>query len=311
MNGMAAAAVVMMMTGAWDLEREYATPEPVRGAARVGEGWWTWGEVLRSWNPRGGSTLRGRFRTREGGCVVDVNRDGQLDLVAQTEEGLMWFEAPRFRGRLIDRGAVMFDCREAELLGHRGVLVVHRGMQVRLYEYADGRWPYRELYSFYTASEQGGLLLKDIDRDGRTDIVCGNYWIRSPEEYELPWRLYAINLYHETENAATAKMAFRGEDLVWLESRRAPGRVVVFKRPPGDPKVLWEAQRFAEASYPRAVVVLGSGEVVIGENNGAGVSRVRMLEGAMVGEGRAVFELFEWRGRVVGVGEKGVYFWRR
>lgn len=307
MNGMVWALGLWAL--AWTVDREWPAPEEIRGTARVGGAWWTWGEALRSWDPETGRSQRlALIRTGDGGCIMDVNQDGRPDLVAMTEEGLAWWEAPRFRKRVIDRGAVISDCREATLLGHRGLLVIHRGMQIRMYEFAGGKWPYRELYSFYTASEQGGLLIRDIDGDARPDIVCGNYWIRSPEEWDRPWRLYAINLYHETENAASARLLFRGEDLVWLESRRAPGRVTLFRRP-ADPKVLWEAVRYGEANYPRAVTLVG-GEVVLGESNGD-ASRIRTLEGANVDTGHAVFELFEWNGRLVGVGPRGIYFWRK
>mgnify|MGYP002783875302 CR=1 FL=1 len=293
----------------WTFEKEWRAPEPVRGVAQVAGEWWTWGEALRAWNPVTGASRRlARIKTQASGCVIDVNQDGRPDLVAMTGQGLEWFEAPGFRARTIDAGALVSDCREATLLGHRGVLAIHRGMQVRLYEYVAGSWSYRELYSFYTASEQGGLLVRDIDGDTRPDIVCGNYWIRSPEEWELPWRLYAINLYHETENAATARMAFRGEDLVWLESQRAPGRVTLFRRP-ADPKVLWEAVRYGEANYPKAVVVMKD-TVLIGENNGA-ESRLRTLEGEVIDTGRGVLALFESGGRLVGAGPRGFYFWRK
>ena len=41
-------------------------------------------------------------------------------------------------------------------------------------------WPYREIYSIYTPSQQTGLSMRDIDGDGRIDILCGNYWIQKP-----------------------------------------------------------------------------------------------------------------------------------
>ena len=114
------------------------------------------------------------------------------------------------RTERMDTSAAAVDMREASLLGHRGLLVVHRGMQLRLYERPEGnaaRWPYRELYSFYTASEQGGLLIHDVDDDGKPDLICGNYWVQSPSDFDLPWRLFAINLYHETPLAASARLA--------------------------------------------------------------------------------------------------------
>ena len=85
----------------------------------------------------------------------------------------------------IDNGTDMPNCLAVTFLGHKGVLVVNRGMQMRFYEYSD--FHYREIYSFYSPSRQAGLLVADVDQDGRPDILCGNYWIRSPGQFGLPW----------------------------------------------------------------------------------------------------------------------------
>jgi hypothetical protein len=80
------------------------------------------------------------------------------------------------------------DILPATLLGHRGVLLIHKRMQVRFYEIpADptARWPSQDVYSFYSPSHQGGLRMADIDGDGLPDILAGMYWIRSPESFEL------------------------------------------------------------------------------------------------------------------------------
>ena len=126
---------------------------------------------------------------REGGCLFDADGDGQPDLVASEPGALVWFRFPDGARHVIDTGADSPDIIPAVLLGRRGVLLIHKHAQVRFYE--PGRdpaapWHATDLYSIYTPSWQGGLRLADIDRDGRTDILCGNYWIRSPERWELP-----------------------------------------------------------------------------------------------------------------------------
>lgn len=236
---------------------------------------WTWGEQLTRWSlPDLREEVLGRFGTREGGCVFDVDRDGQLDLVAPTAEGLAWFRAPRWERTIIDAEAETLDCLGTTLLGHRGLLTVHLGMQVRFYERpprAGERWPYREIYSFYTASHQAGLLLHDVDSDGLPDIFCGNYWIRSPREFALPWTLYAINTWSEQPRSASARLALLGRSLVWAESRLSPARVALFRRPL-NPRILWEPMLLdlgRPLAYPQALAIWRERFLVLGENNGA------------------------------------------
>lgn len=178
---------------------------------------------------------------------VDVDRDGRMDqvlvegggvegaLVAISSDGKRW---------LIDHHVVTRECYSLELFGRRGIMILPYGMAIRFYETGGtwgSKWNYTELYSFYTASWQGGLVQADVDGDGHPDLFCGNYWIQSPTSFELPWRLFAINAFHEHPFSATAQLHWDGKRLLWVESRRPKGRVFWF-RPPEDVKQLWTAQ---------------------------------------------------------------------
>lgn len=252
----------------WRLADSKAVSQSILGAAIAADRLYTWGRELRRWNLSTlQSTVLARFQTGEGGCLVDIDRDGRIDLVAPTSRGLAWFRAPLFAPQVIDSGAVTWDCSSADLHGHWGVVVVHRGMQVRLYEFIEERWTYHEIYSFYTASEQAGLLWRDIDADGRPDLVCGNYWIQSPPAFDLPWRLFAINTLNDRPRSASARLTFLGPKLVWAESRESPARLALFT-PPRDPKLIWTMELLAsDLRNPQGLATDGS-QILVAENAG-------------------------------------------
>ncbi len=65
-------------------------------------------------------------------------------------------------------------------------------------------WRETELYTIYTPSTEGGLVISDIDGDGLPDLLCGNYWMKSPTAFELPWREFAIDTWNEEEGSGDA-----------------------------------------------------------------------------------------------------------
>lgn len=241
----------------------------IRGGAASNDGKAAivWGEGVYRVDLRSGRSERlavGSFR--ENGCVAE----GGLVLV--NDDRLVWLAGPKYdRLEVIDTGAEIADCLEATLLGRRGILVTWRGLQVRHYFPAQGerRWPYREIYSFYTASYQAGLLLRDVDDDGRPDLMCGNYWIQSPAEYDLPWRLFAINTYNDTPLAAKMRLAWLERNgafplLVAAQGALEQGRVTLFERP-ADPKQLWGERVLAAMPRPAAIAVTRRGLLVNGQ----------------------------------------------
>jgi len=233
------------------------------GGWREGNALITWGDGLRRWAwPRLTTTL-----LRSGRIEAACPFAGGYAL--QVQGRLMWWR--RGAETLIEEASAAVDLLETRLFGRHGLLVVHRGMQLRFYQAPRATepvrphgWPYRELYSFYTSSEQGGLLIQDVNRDGRPDILCGNYWLQAPPEFAESWRLFAINLFHETPLAASARLAwFRGR-LLWLESKSARARASWFTPPP-DPRQLWiETPLEIDLRYPRGVTA-SAGRIWIAE----------------------------------------------
>ena len=212
----------------------------------------------------------------EGGCTHDINGDGTLDVVLQSGEkpgNLVWIDGRDGKSHTIDTGIEMHDCVVTTLLGHTGVLMIQRGIQVRFYtmpEKPGGEWSYREIYSFYTPSYQTSLILADVDGDGLTDIFCGNYWMKSPERWELPWHIFAINTYSETPKSAMLRLALLDRNhLVAAQSHMPDARLTIFEKP-DDPGRLWVGNRLSDKLHlvnPHGLVAW-DGNILVGENNG-------------------------------------------
>ena len=223
-----------------------------------GAGQFTWGRRVLQWRKsKYRQVAQAPHGYDDGGCVF-----GTADLILAERPAtgtlgrLVHLPAPGYKPVTIDTGVELHDCVPTTLFGRSGFLMVHRFTQVRFYWLGDGRWQMQELYSIYTASRQGGLAVFDVDRDGRPDIFCGNYWVRSPEQFDLPWHIFAINVLHADSADANFVLAPWQGELIALQRENNASPLRRFS-PPADVHQLWPEAASGEFRQPKVIAPLG------------------------------------------------------
>lgn len=262
----------------------------------------TWGERIQRWTLDGRVRTLAEVRNGPGGCA---GPDGTLYL--EEAGGLVRRKPPYQQAEVVEKATEFADCLPASLFGRTGVLLLHFFSQLRFYQ--EPAWDYRELYSIYTASRQGALVQADIDGDGRMDLFAGNYAMLNPGRIELPWRLHAVNLWHEQPDSARARIAvLNPHRIVWAESESAPARVAIFDFT-GDFRQTWRETRLpGEFRYPRGVAYAAdSSEIIVGDE-----TQVRAFDASeprpvrVWAQGFPTLRLWAWRGRVLVATPSGV-----
>lgn len=248
----------------------------------------TWGTDLLEWNLESRTSRKAASGPYRSGCV---SPDGAVVALQLPNGNLIVRRGPRWtRSEFVDKNVEMSDCLWTTLLGQPGLLLIHRHAQVRHYHLQPPepaahrkklqRWPYREIYSIYTASRQTGLAVHDVDADGNPDILVGNYWIRSPRSsdpnaYDLPWRLFAFNAYYSEPDSSTVSLAPVWGGIVVGQREHVPSLFSWFT-PESDITQLWRETAISGwLTRPRALLAVGS-ELLVGEDNGDS-SRVYLL----------------------------------
>ena len=264
-----------------------AHADGITGAALHREHLVTWGRHITRWrlpDLRPSTIAAAETGRGEGGCIVDPAgpRWGVVTQEGIPSGRLVLRRAPKFAPEILDDGVEMHDCLATQLDGRPGIAVLHRFAQLRFYTapaQTAKRWPYRELYSIYTPSRQGGLLLAELG------LVVGNYWMH-PGERGGHWREFAINTWSEDEDSATLRWVQRGTEFVAAQGHVARDARVSRFSAPGDVTQLWNEVRLSDGlnlRYPHALAASDAG-IVVGENAGPDSRLLFFRDGAAPAE---------------------------
>lgn len=296
-----------------------------------------WGAGIERWDVHAAKSSRvakGEFH--EGGCLLDVDGDGRIDVIANEGSDapgdLVWLHAPDWSRHVIDTGIDTRDVLPATLAGHRGILVMQQQHQVRFYEVpadAASHWKRTDILAFGTPSAQGGLLLADIDGDGQPDILSGNAWLQAPASPAMPWHSFAIDAPGAPQ--PTSQLHLLYADLwgagslnrIALERDGSPARFTWSARPK-DARQLWLQHPIAELpdlDQPSLLAAAdfnsdGRTDLLVTERGGQGRLIVLFNAGeqrfrpVVMGQTGGIFAAILLKDEIVTVQPDGLYRWQ-
>jgi hypothetical protein len=188
--------------------------------------------------------------------VADVDGDGRNDVVSLMEDRLVWFRnaAGRWIAQDIDRER-LHDVEIADLDGDGRLDIVARGQlafegsghRVHLYyQRVGGGWD--RLIIAVPPGE--GLAVRDIDGDGRADIVINGVWLKNPVHRDAEWQRHVYTRSWSWSHTHVAIGDVNGDgrpDIVLSPAETAGRRYrISWFEAPRDPTLEW-AERVIDA----------------------------------------------------------------
>lgn len=215
--------------------------------------WYAFDSKGKSWNMQ---VIGKESPSDVGGCVLDVNRDGRLDMVA----GGAWYEQPEvatsgvWPRHVFDADlASVHDILAADLDGDGREEVVTMSDQNDLRFYRIPKDAPRDSWPHQRIGEpvHAGLAAGDIDRDGDTDLVRSEIWFENLGEGKA-WKAHAFcgipwadrkerPFYFKASRAWLADLDRDGRlDIVLTENEIPGGRVAWFEAPEDPRQENWK-----------------------------------------------------------------------
>ena len=218
-----------------------------------------------------------------GGVLLDINGDGRLDVVAGQQWGgheLYWFECPADptalwpRHLIEDRFEKYHDQAVGDVDGDGKpeLVVLSQQSQVLVYyhlppdPYAEP-WPREVSHAIAVGLvEVEGLVVVDIDGDGRNEIIAGPNILRPGATPDEHWRAEPFAAGYQQTRVAVADLDGDGRlEIVLCEGESDAGRLAWCRAPKWEPQVLR-----ADLFHPHSLAIAdfdgdGRPDIFVGE----------------------------------------------